>query len=170
MTTAPAFVLLTISQLAARTGVAASALRYYEALGLIGAIRTPAGHRRYPRPTTRRVAFIVFAQKLGLTLEEVGTTLASLPARRAPSQADWERLSSDWVARVDERIAHLERLRRGLADCIGCGCLSLERCHILNPGDRLGQDGAGPRLWLEDGLRGAGSRNPESGGLSPDSI
>lgn len=143
-------IFFTVGQLAERTGIAASALRYYEALGLIGSVRTPAGHRRFPRATTRRVAFIVFAQKLGLTLDEVGEALASLPQGRAPGKEDWERLSRGWVARVDQRIAQLERLRGGLEDCIGCGCLSLERCHVLNPGDRLGKNGAGPRFWVGD--------------------
>jgi MerR family redox-sensitive transcriptional activator SoxR len=142
--------LFTIGELSRRTGVAASALRFYESLGLIGAVRTSAGHRRYPRPTTRRVAFILFAQKLGLTLDEVRAELATLPTGRAPDLDEWQRLTLRWDARVSERIAQLERLRGGLADCIGCGCLSLERCHILNANDRAAALGPGPRWWLGD--------------------
>lgn len=142
--------LLTVSELSARSGVAPSALRFYEDRGLLFAERTPAGHRRYRRGMIRRVAFIVFAQRVGLTLDEVGRALASLPADRAPSVAQWTRLSRLWTARVDARIAELQRLRRGLSDCIGCGCLSLERCHILNPGDAAGANGPGPRFWLGD--------------------
>ncbi|MBL0940323.1 MAG: redox-sensitive transcriptional activator SoxR [Gemmatimonadaceae bacterium] len=152
MSSSPArrLTLLTIGQLAARTGVATSALRYYESLQLIGAIRTESGHRRYPRATTRRVAFILFAQQLGLTLDEIGAELASLPDNRAPDPAHWQRLSRSWNRRIDQRIAELERLRGSLADCIGCGCLSLARCHILNPGDRAASLGPGPRWWMGD--------------------
>ncbi|MBC8089828.1 MAG: redox-sensitive transcriptional activator SoxR [Phycisphaerae bacterium] len=142
--------LFTIGELARRTGVAASALRFYESLGLIGSVRTSAGHRRYPRPSTRRVAFILFAQKLGLTLDEVRAELATLPAGRAPDLEEWQQLSTRWEARVTERIAQLELLRSGLVDCIGCGCLSLERCHMLNPGDRAAALGPGPRWWMGD--------------------
>lgn len=142
--------LLTIGELAARSGVATSALRFYEERGLIRSERTPSGHRRYPRATTRRVAFIVFAQRVGLTLEEIGRELAKLPSRRTPRGEDWARLSANWSRRIDERIAELERLKRGLGDCIGCGCLSLKRCRILNPGDRAGRKGPGPRFWLGD--------------------
>lgn len=140
---------LTIGELAARTGVATSALRFYEERGLIRAERTAAGHRRFPRATARRVAFVVFAQRVGLSLEEVRAELAKLPADRVPTREDWERLTGVWSARIDGRIAELERLKRGLTGCIGCGCLSLERCAILNPGDRAAHDGPGPRFWLE---------------------
>lgn len=142
--------MFTIGELAARTGVATSALRFYEERGLIGSVRTESGHRRYWRAMTRRVAFIVFAQRIGLTLEEIGAELARLPRDRAPQGRDWRRLTSAWTSRIDARIAELQRLRRGLGDCIGCGCLSLQRCQLVNPGDRLGRNGAGPRVWLGD--------------------
>jgi MerR family transcriptional regulator, redox-sensitive transcriptional activator SoxR len=118
---------LTIGQLAKRSGVATSALRFYEDRGLICAERNVSGHRRYPRAVLRRVAFIVFAQKVGLTLEEVGAELAKLPKDQVPQSSDWARLSRGWTSRIDERIAELERLRASLTECIGCGCLSLDR-------------------------------------------
>src|SRR5207302_1445154 len=121
-----------------------------EERGLIVSERVGSGHRRYPRLVLRRIAFIVFAQRVGLSLEEIGTELASLPADRVPTRRDWSRLSQGWRARVDERIAELERLRVGLTECIGCGCLSLDRCKLSNPNDRAGRIGAGPRYWLGD--------------------
>lgn len=139
---------LTIGELAARTGVAPSALRFYEDRGLIHSERTGAGHRRYARAVIRRVAFVVFAQRVGLTLEEIRVELDRLPANRAPKAEDWEQLTGTWTARIDERIAELERLREGLSGCIGCGCLSLESCELANPGDRLGLHGPGPRKWV----------------------
>ncbi|CAA9543736.1 MAG: Redox-sensitive transcriptional activator SoxR [uncultured Thermomicrobiales bacterium] len=142
--------LLTIGELAGRTGVATSALRFYEERGLIRAERTGVGHRRYQRATARRVAFVVFAQRVGLSLEEIRAELDKLPADRVPQREDWRRLSRTWRARIDDRIAELERLKLGLADCIGCGCLSLDRCAILNPDDRLAGHGPGPRYWLGD--------------------
>ena len=141
---------LTISEVARRSGVAASALRFYEERGLIASERAGSGHRRYQRPVLRRVAFIVFAQRVGLSLEEIGAELAKLPADRAPTRADWARLSSGWSARIDERIAELQRLKLGVADCIGCGCLSLDRCALANPGDRAALRGPGPRYWIGD--------------------
>jgi MerR family transcriptional regulator, redox-sensitive transcriptional activator SoxR len=141
---------LTVGELAERSGVATSALRYYEERGLIAPTRTAAGHRRYGRPVIRRVAFIVFAQRVGLTLEEIGAELARLPADRVPTRADWGHLSRTWRARIDERIAELERLKAGLTECIGCGCLSLDRCRLANPGDRAASGGAGPRYWIGD--------------------
>ena len=141
---------LTIGELAERSGVAASALRYYEERGLIESERNSGGHRRYRRPTIRRVAFITFAQRVGLSLEEIRTELAKLPGNRTPKAADWEKLSASWTARIDDRIAELERLREGLSSCIGCGCLSLERCELANPGDRAGARGSGPRYWIGD--------------------
>ena len=141
---------VTIGELAARTGVATSALRFYEARGLIRAERSAAGHRRYPRSTARRVAFVVFAQRIGLSLEEIRGELGKLPADRAPTRQEWGRLSRAWRARIDARIAELEHLRGGLTDCIGCGCLSLDRCGILNPDDRAARHGPGPRYWLGD--------------------
>ncbi len=141
--------LLTIGEVARRSGVAASALRYYESRGLLAAERAGSGHRRYPRRVLRRIAFIVFAQRVGLTLDEVAAELAALPADRAPGRRDWSRLTGTWTARIDERIAELERLRSGLTECIGCGCLSLDRCRLANPGDVAGERGPGPRVWVE---------------------
>ncbi len=142
--------LLTIGETAKRSGVAASALRFYEEKGLISSERAGSGHRRYPRPALRRIAFIVFAQRIGLTLEEIGAELAKLPPDQAPKRRDWTRLSAAWSARIDERIAELERLKAGLTECIGCGCLSLGRCRLANPGDRAGRRGPGARYWLGD--------------------
>ncbi|MEX2194007.1 MAG: redox-sensitive transcriptional activator SoxR [Thermoleophilaceae bacterium] len=142
--------LLTIGEVAKRSGVAASALRFYEERGLIASERAGSGHRRYPRPVLRRIAFIVFAQRIGLTLDEIGAELAKLPPHRAPTRRDWSRLSSGWSSRIDERIAELERLKAGLTECIGCGCLSLNRCKLANPGDRAAARGPGPRYWVGD--------------------
>jgi MerR family transcriptional regulator, redox-sensitive transcriptional activator SoxR len=142
---------LTITEVSRRSGVAASALRFYEEKGLIVSERAGSGHRRYRRPVLRRIAFIVFAQKIGLTLEEIGVELAKLPEDRAPTGRDWSRLSSKWSSRIDERIAELERLRSGLTECIGCGCLSLGKCKLANPGDRVASNGPGPRAWVSSG-------------------
>lgn len=141
---------LTIGQVSRRSGVASSALRYYEGRGLIRSERAGSGHRRYPQPVLRRIAFIVFAQRIGLTLEEIGAELARLPAHGVPSGRDWSRLSSHWTSRIDQRIAELERLKLGVTGCIGCGCLSLERCKLANPGDRAARFGPGPRYWIGD--------------------
>ncbi|HWD86099.1 MAG TPA: redox-sensitive transcriptional activator SoxR [Solirubrobacteraceae bacterium] len=141
---------LKISDVSKRSGVASSALRFYEERGLISSERAGSGHRRYPRSVLRRVAFIVFAQRIGLTLDEIAAELAKLPADRAPGRRDWSRLSSQWTSRIDERIAELERLRSGLTECIGCGCLSLDRCALSNPDDRVGTRGPGPRFWMGD--------------------
>jgi MerR family transcriptional regulator, redox-sensitive transcriptional activator SoxR len=142
--------LLTIGEVSKRSGVAASALRFYEDRGLIASERAGSGHRRYPRPVLRRIAFIVFAQRVGLTLEEIGAELAKLPPDRAPTRGDWARLTKTWSARIDGRIAELQRLQRGLTECIGCGCLSLDRCRLANPGDRAAGLGPGPRYWIGD--------------------
>jgi MerR family transcriptional regulator, redox-sensitive transcriptional activator SoxR len=142
--------LLTISETARRSGVAASALRYYEERGLISAEREGSGHRRYPRPVLRRIAFIVFAQRVGLSLDEIAAELAKLPPHGVPTRRDWSRLSATWGGRIDERIAELERLKAGLTECIGCGCLSLDRCKLSNPDDSAARLGAGPRYWLGD--------------------
>ena len=142
--------LLTIGEVARRSGVAASALRYYEDRELIVSERAGSQHRRYPRPVLRRIAFIVFAQRVGLTLEEIGAELAKLPPDKAPTRRDWSRLSRTWTARIDDRIAELERLRQGLTECIGCGCLSLDRCRFANPGDQAARLGPGPRYWVGD--------------------
>lgn len=141
---------LTIGEVARRSGVATSALRFYEDEGLIGSERTSAGHRRYRRSVIRRVAFVVFAQRVGLSLAEVRDELAKLPENRVPRRSDWAKLSHSWTARIDERIAELQRLRAGLTECIGCGCLSLDRCKLANPDDRAGQHGPGPRYWVGD--------------------
>ena len=141
---------LTIGEVAQRSGVAASALRFYEERGLIRSERAGSGHRRYPRTVLRRVAFIVFAQRVGLTLDDIGRELARLPEDRAPNRRDWARLSSTWTAKIDDRIAELERLKAGLTECIGCGCLSLTKCKLANPGDRLAAAGPGPRSWIGD--------------------
>ena len=142
--------LLTIGEVARRSGVAASALRFYEERGLIGSERAGSGHRRYPRAVLRRIAFIVFAQRIGLTLDEIGSELAKLPSGRAPTRRDWSRLTRGWASRIDQRIAELERLKLGLTECIGCGCLSIERCRLANPGDRAARLGPGPRYWVGD--------------------
>src|SRR5262245_45559579 len=142
--------LLPIGEVAKRSGVAASALRFYEERGLIASVRSGSGHRRYPRAVLRRIAFIVFAQRIGLSLEEIAHELGKLPAARTPTGKDWAALSGSWTKRVEERIAELERLKAGLTRCIGCGCLSLDRCRLSNPGDRAGRAGPGPRYWLED--------------------
>ena len=141
---------MTIGEVARRSGVAASALRFYEERGLITSERAGSSHRRYPRAVLRRIAFVVFAQRVGLTLEEIGVELAKLPPDRAPTRRDWSRLSAGWSTRIDERIAELQRLKAGLTECIGCGCLSLDRCQLSNPGDRAAGLGAGPRYWIGD--------------------
>lgn len=144
---------LAIGEVAKRSGVATSALRFYEERGLIRSERNASGHRRYPRAVIRRVAFIVFAQKIGLTIEEIGVQLAKLPQNRVPERSDWAKLSGSWTRRINERIAELERLRAGLTGCIGCGCLSLDRCQLANPGDRASRGGPGPRYWIGDPRR-----------------
>jgi MerR family redox-sensitive transcriptional activator SoxR len=140
--------LLTIGEISRRSGVASSALRFYEDRGLIASERAGSGHRRFPRAVLRRIAFIVFAQRVGLTLEEIGVELRRLPGDRVPTRGDWSALSETWTSRIDARIAELERLKAGLTECIGCGCLSLERCGLANPEDRAGRHGPGPRYWL----------------------
>jgi MerR family redox-sensitive transcriptional activator SoxR len=142
--------LLTIGEVARRSGVAASALRFYEDRGLIASERAGSGHRRYPRAVLRRIAYIVYAQRVGLTLEEIGVELAKLPENHAPTRRDWSRLSTQWSSRIDARIAELQRLKVGLTECIGCGCLSLDRCRLANPDDRAAAAGPGPRYWIGD--------------------
>jgi MerR family transcriptional regulator, redox-sensitive transcriptional activator SoxR len=137
--------MLTIGALSRRSGVAPSALRFYESEGLIRASRTPRGQRRFPREVLRRVSFIRAAQQVGLSLDEVRQALASLPGSRTPTQKDWARLSRAWRPRLDAQIAMLERLRDRLDGCIGCGCLSLRACKLLNPGDCVAKAGPGPR-------------------------
>jgi MerR family redox-sensitive transcriptional activator SoxR len=140
--------LLTIGDMAARSGVAQSALRFYEREGLIRATRTSGNQRRYERAELRRVAFIRIAQQVGVSLEEIREALRSLPENRTPTKADWARLSARWGKQLDERIALMERLRDQLTGCIGCGCLSLKRCNLFNPDDRLAATGPGPRILL----------------------
>jgi MerR family redox-sensitive transcriptional activator SoxR len=140
---------LTISEVATRSGVAPSALRFYEDQRLIQPERNSSGHRRYPRSVLRLVAFIVFAQKVGLSLDEIRAELAKLPRHRVPERADWAKLSGEWRSRIRARIAELERLEAGLTACIGCGCLSLDRCALANPGDRVARRGSGPRYWMD---------------------
>jgi MerR family redox-sensitive transcriptional activator SoxR len=142
--------LLSIGEVATRSGVAPSALRFYESLGLIKAERTSGGQRLYPRHQLRRVAFIRIAQRLGLTLDEVAEALAKLPPDRAPTKAQWARLSRSWRRRLDDRIARLESLRDDLTGCIGCGCLSLKRCTLYNPDDVASTRGPSARYLLGD--------------------
>jgi MerR family transcriptional regulator, redox-sensitive transcriptional activator SoxR len=139
---------LSIGELSARSGVAPSALRYYEEQGLIGSERTPGNQRRYPRPMLRRVAFVRSAQRVGLTLDEIHAALATLPENRTPTKADWARLSRGWRPRIEEQIERLERLRDKLDSCIGCGCLSLRRCALNNPDDEVAARGPGA-VFLE---------------------
>jgi MerR family transcriptional regulator, redox-sensitive transcriptional activator SoxR len=141
---------LSIGALSERTGVATSALRFYEAEGLIHATRSAGGQRRFTRETLRRVSFVRVAQQVGLTLDEIRSALASLPANRTPTEKDWERLSASWRPRIDAQIRMLERLRDRLDKCIGCGCLSLRHCRLLNPGDEVAVRGPGPRYVLDD--------------------
>ena len=136
---------LTVSDVADRSGFTPSALRFYEREGLIRATRTSGNQRRYQRSVLRRLAFIRAARNVGLSLDEVAAALDTLPDSRTPTRADWTRLSRSWRARLDAQIAALEKLRDGLDSCIGCGCLSLERCAMSNPADVAGADGAGAR-------------------------
>jgi MerR family transcriptional regulator, redox-sensitive transcriptional activator SoxR len=140
---------LSIGALSERTGVAASALRFYEAEGLIRARRSEGGQRRYASETIRRVSFIRVAQQVGLTLSEIRDALASLPDERTPTEKDWAKLSASWRPRLDAQIGMLERLRDNLDSCIGCGCLSLRACGLMNPGDEAAQRGAGPRYLID---------------------
>lgn len=137
---------LTIGQLAKRAGVATSALRFYEAEGLLTGSRSAGGHRLYPRHALRRVAFIRAAQTVGLTLPQIKAALATLPDSRTPTKADWARLSASWAPLLDARIAALQQLRQRLTGCIGCGCLSLKACALYNPADQVSGEGAGARL------------------------
>ncbi len=141
---------LSIGEVADRTGVSVSALRFYEAKGLISAQRSGGGQRRFPREVLRRVAFIRVAQQVGLTLDDVRAALGSLPGERTPTVADWARVSKQWRAALDERIRLLELVRDDLSSCIGCGCLSLRTCRLYNPDDRARALGAGPRYLLGD--------------------
>jgi MerR family redox-sensitive transcriptional activator SoxR len=142
--------LLTIGEAARRSGVATSALRFYDSRGLIESVRVRGNHRRYPRATLRRIAIIRVAQTLGLSLAEIAAVFASLPEQRNPTREDWERLSTRWRSQLDRRIADLQNLRDRLGSCIGCGCLSLTHCSLYNAGDSAAGLGPGPRYLLGD--------------------
>jgi MerR family redox-sensitive transcriptional activator SoxR len=142
--------LLPIGEVATRSGLAPSAIRFYEAEGLVRAERTDGGRRAFRRHVLRRLAFISSAQRVGLTLKEIADALDTLPPDRAPTKAQWARLSRGWRGRLDERIAELERLRDDLSTCIGCGCLSLQTCRLFNPDDEAAANGPGPRYLLGD--------------------
>jgi MerR family redox-sensitive transcriptional activator SoxR len=142
--------MLTIGELADRSGVSTSALRFYETKGLIASTRTDGNQRRYPRATLRRVALIRAGQEVGLSLAELLAALEKLPHESVPTKADWERLSKSWRKRLDAQIAELTALRDELTDCIGCGCLSLKSCALFNPGDVASDLGTGPRYLLGD--------------------
>ncbi len=142
--------LLTIGEVSERSGLAASAVRFYERRGLVHAERTASGQRRFRRDVLRRIAFIRIAQRVGLSLEEISAALTVLPADRAPSRADWRRLTTGWQERIEQRIALLGALQDGLSSCIGCGCLSLRTCALANPDDVAAGGGPGPQ-WLMGG-------------------
>ena len=142
---------LSVGQLSARSGVAVSALHFYESKGLITSRRTEGNQRRYPRDTLRRVAFIHAAQEVGISLAAVKDALDQLGGDKTPTRRDWARLSEHWRKDLDERIEHLQALRERLTGCIGCGCLSIDRCALVNPDDRLGAQGAGARKLLRPG-------------------
>jgi MerR family redox-sensitive transcriptional activator SoxR len=144
---------LTIGQVAERSGVSTSALRFYERQGLIQSVRTDGNQRRYEATTLRRVAFIQAGSAAGVPLAEIGAALGTLPRGKAPTKRDWERLSARWRRDLDERIATLEALRDRLTGCIGCGCLSLQRCALMNPGDRAARLGPGARYLRRDPAR-----------------
>ncbi|USD36828.1 redox-sensitive transcriptional activator SoxR [Ferrimonas sp. SCSIO 43195] len=148
---------LSVSEAADRAGVAASALRFYESRGLIRASRTAGNQRRFHPSVLRTISVIRVAQKLGLTLEEIGQALASLPDERPPNKRDWERLSARWKNQLDQRIENLQRLRDNLSGCIGCGCLSMRSCALFNPDDEVVARGSGPRFLLEDAIQGGES-------------
>ena len=141
---------LTVGEVAARSGVAVSALHFYESKGLIKAVRNAGNQRRYPREVLRRVAIIKVAQRLGMPLASIGAALRTLPEGRTPTAADWRKLSAAWRAELDERIARLSKLRDELDGCIGCGCLSVESCPLRNPYDALAKQGSGARLLDPD--------------------
>nr|WP_221203750.1 redox-sensitive transcriptional activator SoxR [Modestobacter versicolor] len=145
--------MLGIGEVAARSGVSVPAVRYYETRGLLTSVRDTGNRRRYPRTVLRRLAFVSAAQRVGLSLEEIAASLAELPEGRTPTRADWTRLSRSWRGRVDARIAELEALREDLDGCIGCGCLSLRRCALSNPGDAASAEGPGSR-WLRQARAG----------------
>lgn len=140
--------LLAIGELAARTGLSVSAIRFYEEKGLLSSLRSPGGQRRFLRSDIRRLSFALIAQQLGSTLPEIAAELAKLPQGRTPTQADWRRISDGFGKLLDRRIAALQRMRETLDGCIGCGCLSLKKCALYNPDDRARRTGTGPRYAL----------------------
>lgn len=156
--------MISIGDLARRAGVAASALRFYEAEGLIASARSAGGRRHYPRNDMRRVAFIRAAQQVGLSLDQIKGALASLPENRTPTKADWGRLSRGWRPLLDEKIAAMTRLRDTLDNCIGCGCLSLKSCALYNPGDAAAAKGAGARYLMGHDAREVKAAAFRSGG------
>lgn len=139
---------LTIGELAARTGLSVSAIRFWEEKGLVEALRTRGGQRRFLRSDIRRLSFALIAQQLGFSLQEISRELAVLPQGRTPTASDWAKISRGFRRQLDERIAAMERMRDRLDNCIGCGCLSLRKCALYNPGDRLGSEGPGPRYLV----------------------
>lgn len=140
---------MTIGEVAARSGLTVATLRYYEQRGLISSTRTAGNQRRYPRPVLRRLAFVTAGQRVGLSLDELGADLATLPDGRVPTKADWDRLGRRWHAQVGVRIAELQALQDTLGGCLGCGCLSLRSCGLYNPRDGAAAEGPGSR-WLRD--------------------
>lgn len=154
--------LLSIGELAQRTGLSVSAIRYYEARGLVMAVRSKGNQRRFPRADIRRLSFALIAQRLGLTLGEISAELATLPQGRPPTPGDWQAISRRIRGRLQQRIVMLERTRDLLDGCIGCGCLSLARCALYNPGDRVARAGAGPRFLLGDRIPAPRIRKPPS--------
>ncbi|SDT22166.1 redox-sensitive transcriptional activator SoxR [Jiangella sp. DSM 45060] len=143
--------LLTVGEVSRRTGVAVSALHYYEQLGLIESSRTSGNQRRYPRFMIRRISLILVAKRLGISLADVAEVFATLPMQRMPDSHDWHRLSKRWQAQLEAKKRELENLQRELTGCIGCGCLSMKACYLLNPDDVFGADGTGPRRVTTDG-------------------
>ncbi|WP_425248281.1 redox-sensitive transcriptional activator SoxR [Actinomadura rifamycini] len=158
---------LTVGQLAERSGVAVSALHFYESKGLISSRRTAGNQRRFSRDTLRRVSFIKVSQRVGIPLAEIREALATLPEERTPTVDDWARLSQHWRGTLDDRIAQLEKLRDDLTDCIGCGCLSISKCALANPYDRLGDEGPGPRRLLTGTAAAARPGEPARTGARP---
>jgi MerR family redox-sensitive transcriptional activator SoxR len=144
---------MSIGDLAIRTGLAVSAIRFYETKGLVTPARNTGGQRRYLRSDIRRLSFVQVAQQLGFTIEDIRTALATLPEGRTPTQKDWERISRNFRAKLDDRIARMTRLRDYLDGCIGCGCLSMKKCALVNPADGLKKYGAGARAVMGDKLR-----------------
>lgn len=142
---------LTVGELSDRSGVAISALHFYERKGLITSRRTSGNQRRYRRDVLRRVALVRIGQRVGIPLAEIAEVLDGLPDGRTPTRADWQELSARWQERLDARIRDLQHLRDDFGDCIGCGCLSLDRCPMANPGDAMGRDGPGPRRLIDAG-------------------